>query len=68
MSNMATLFFFELKRHFADFKIFQPLVIFELNKLDFEAVGLDYIEEGSLVFLGQGKKSNQVNKIINKVY
>lgn len=64
---MATYFFLDLNKHFVDFKVFQPLVMYEINDLVFEAVGLDYVKEGSLIFVGLAKKGKNVDKLINKV-
>ncbi len=68
MSNMATYHFLELKNHFPDFILFQPMILFELNDLSFEVNAVDYNEEGSLVFAGMGNKTNtnKVSKLFNK--
>lgn len=67
ISNMASYHFFKLDKHFPDFKIFQPLVMFSHEELEMEATSIDYINEGSLVFVGMSKMSNHVNKLISKV-
>lgn len=67
ISNMATYHFLELKNHFPDFQLFQPLMLDKVEDLNQEATTLDYSLKGSLVFLGTGKKSKDVvNKLIGK--
>lgn len=67
ISNMASYHFFKLEKHFPDFKIFQPLIMYSVDDLEMEATCIDYITEGSLVFVGMSKMSNHVNKLISKV-
>ena len=63
---MATFYFLELKNHYPDFKLFQPLLLYEVNDLPMEATSLDYTEEGNLLFVGLSKRKES-NSLINKV-
>ena len=67
MSSMATFYFLELKNHYPDFKLFQPLLAYEINDLSMEATSLDYTEEGNLLFVGLSKRKES-NSLINKVW
>lgn len=66
MSSMATFHFLELKNHYPDFKLFQPMLSYEIDSLSMEATGLDFTEDGNLLFVGESKRKASTS-IINKV-
>lgn len=66
---MATYHFFDLKNHYADFKLFQPYTLFEIPSSDMEISSLDYSPLGSLLFVGKANKSitGKLNGLVTKV-
>lgn len=66
---MATYHFFDLKEHYADFKLFQPYSLFEINSNEMEISCLDFSPLGSLLFVGKANRSitGKINGLVTKV-
>lgn len=65
MSNLATFYFLDLSNHYHDFKLFQPMIAYEIDDLQYEATTLEFTDCGNLVFVGCMKTNK--NSLLNKV-
>ena len=70
MSNVNTIFFLNLENHFADFKLFQPLSIYNLENLSYPIGNFFYEKTTSLLFLGliNNSVSGKINNYFSKLF